>query len=158
MRAGRADYYNQRWAEFTHIDREQLLLRRVAAAGASGGPRPDRGAVDRERSGPERTGIRSSTGSAATMEATDGCSPPPCHTGMRAGRVLKWFGSTTDIHDKVMADERLQQAQRLQAAGQLAGGVAHEVNNMMTIVIGCGDFALQALGSEHARAGRGRRK
>lgn len=48
-----------------------------------------------------------------------------------------------------MADERLQQAQRLQAAGQLAGGVAHEVNNMMTIVMGCGEFALQSLPAEH---------
>jgi two-component system cell cycle sensor histidine kinase/response regulator CckA len=62
------------------------------------------------------------------------------------GRILKWFGSTADVHDKVLADERLQQAQRLQAAGQLAGGVAHEVNNMMTIVMACGEFALESLG------------
>jgi CheY-like chemotaxis protein len=31
--------------------------------------------------------------------------------------------------------------------------VAHEVNNMMTIVIGCGDFALEALGPDHPQRG-----
>jgi PAS domain S-box-containing protein len=40
-------------------------------------------------------------------------------------------------------DERVQQAQRLETVGALAGGVAHEVNNMMGVVVGIGDFLLQ---------------
>lgn len=39
--------------------------------------------------------------------------------------------------------ERLQQAQRMESVGALAGGVAHEVNNMMSVVLGFGDFLLQ---------------
>jgi two-component system cell cycle sensor histidine kinase/response regulator CckA len=61
------------------------------------------------------------------------------------GAVLHWFGSTTDIHDRAIAEEQLRQAQRLQSVGKLAGGMAHEVNNMMTVVIGSASFALGEL-------------
>jgi nitrogen-specific signal transduction histidine kinase len=47
--------------------------------------------------------------------------------------------------------EQLAQAQRLQAVGKLTGGVAHEVNNMMTVVIGFGRFVMQDLSPDHPR-------
>ena len=46
----------------------------------------------------------------------------------------------TDVTKQRAAEQRLQQAQRLEAAGQLAGGIAHEINNMMTVVLGLSDF------------------
>ncbi|MEO8635520.1 MAG: response regulator [Gemmatimonadales bacterium] len=39
-------------------------------------------------------------------------------------------------------DERLHEAQRMESVGSLAGGVAHEVNNMMQVVLGFSDFLL----------------
>jgi two-component system cell cycle sensor histidine kinase/response regulator CckA len=66
------------------------------------------------------------------------------------GEVQRWFGSSTDIHDRVTADEQMREAQRLQAVGKLAGGMAHEVNNMMTAVVGFGELVAAALGPDHA--------
>ena len=61
----------------------------------------------------------------------------------------KWLASTTDIHDHVQADQKLREAQRLQSVGEMAGGMAHEVNNMMSAVLGFGELVLAALGADH---------
>jgi two-component system, cell cycle sensor histidine kinase and response regulator CckA len=65
------------------------------------------------------------------------------------GAVVEWVGTCTDVEDDRRAAEHLRQAQRLEAVGSLAGGVAHEVNNMMTAVIGFGGFALKGLPPDH---------
>jgi len=69
------------------------------------------------------------------------------------GRLVEWVGTCTDVEDERRAAEHLRQAQRLEAVGSLAGGVAHEVNNMMTAVIGFGGLALKALPRDHPQRG-----
>jgi PAS domain S-box-containing protein len=48
-----------------------------------------------------------------------------------------------DIAERKLLQERLFETQRLQAVGQLAGGIAHEANNQMSVVLGGTHFLLQ---------------
>jgi two-component system, cell cycle sensor histidine kinase and response regulator CckA len=59
------------------------------------------------------------------------------------GEPLVLTGACVDITERRQAEENLRQAQRMDAVGRLAGGVAHEVNNMMTAILGFTDLLLE---------------
>jgi two-component system cell cycle sensor histidine kinase/response regulator CckA len=60
-------------------------------------------------------------------------------------------GIYRDVTERKRVEEQLRRAERMQAAGKLAGGVAHEVNNMMTGVIGFSEFVLRSLEPDDPR-------
>jgi PAS domain S-box-containing protein len=60
-------------------------------------------------------------------------------------------GIYRDVTERKQVEEHLRRAERMQAAGKLAGGVAHEVNNMMTGVIGFSEFVLRSFETEDPR-------
>ncbi|CCC97969.1 ATP-binding protein [Azospirillum baldaniorum] len=55
-----------------------------------------------------------------------------------------WFLVLTDITGRKQAERAIQQAQKMQAIGQLAGGIAHEFNNMLTAIGGFAQMARRA--------------
>jgi signal transduction histidine kinase len=60
-----------------------------------------------------------------------------------AGKVRGAVGAFLDITEQRQAQAQLERAQRMESLGRLAGGIAHETNNQMSVVLGLADYVLQ---------------
>ena len=61
------------------------------------------------------------------------------------GRVVGLTGVLMDVTEQLRTEEQLRVAQRLEAVGRLAGGVAHDFNNILAVIINYAGFAMDVV-------------
>jgi PAS domain S-box-containing protein len=75
-----------------------------------------------------------------------------------AGQTIGLVGIARDVTERVSAEtalhraeEQLLQAQKMEAVGQLAGGVAHDFNNVLSVILGYGELLLEEIPKDDAK-------
>ncbi len=102
----------------------------------------------------------------AHREALDGHHAPfPFQAGERAwecsveplrdarGRVSGTIGVALEVTERRALERQLNHAAKMEALGKLTGGLAHDLNNILTAILGFTEFALESLPAESSSHG-----
>jgi two-component system, cell cycle sensor histidine kinase and response regulator CckA len=69
----------------------------------------------------------------------------------RTDRPLHMRGILLDVTERKQTEERLQEVLRLEAIGRLAGGIAHDLNNMLVAILGFSDLLARSFSPKDPR-------
>ena len=61
-----------------------------------------------------------------------------------AGEIVNYVAVTRDITEELKVSAMLEQSQKLESVGRLAGGIAHDYNNMLSVILGYAEFAISS--------------
>jgi PAS domain S-box-containing protein len=66
------------------------------------------------------------------------------------GKISACRGVARDVTERKMLEEQLFQARKMESIGLIAGGVAHDFNNILTVIAGYGQILRENIGSDNA--------
>ena len=69
-------------------------------------------------------------------------------TALRRREGILFNGFFRDLTDKIAAEDRIRQAEKMEAVGQLTGGIAHDFNNILTVITGTIEILADAVEKE----------